>query len=481
MKLYIGIDLGTTGVKCVLYGGDLAEHRQLYREYPLITLSPSEIEQDAALWWRLTADMLHELCAGVDTAAIGAVGISSQGISVVPVDSSFRPQRNAISWLDRREGTDGGALFRDLPPERYRAITGRPSPQLYAAPKIAWLMGGGCKPYKYLMPLEFLTARLCGVAVTDHSMAAGSGAYDMLGRCWSPEILSALGIDPGLLPAIQNSGTVAGTVTAECARETGLREGTLVAVGAQDQKCGALAAGLSPGVATLSMGTAFALTIKADEPAAPRRGFIPVFSDLFGDGYQLECCINTGGAALKWWRDTLGSGMDYPALNESVERYRPVEGSPFCFPHFSGCGHPRQFENALACFWGISLDTPQEAMLYALMEGLAFSLRENIEAAGQPVSAIRAFGGGSRSPVWLGIIADVCGMPVYPLATAETACMGAAILAMIAAGQDRGACLAAAARSCPAGAAVQPDEDRAGLLRSRYAAFTALEAKLFGG
>lgn len=484
MKYVVGIDLGTTGIKCVLYDEGLRTRKELHTEYGLITLSPTEIEQDADTWWDSICVMLREICEEYGSEDITAVGVSSQGISELPVDGDFNPLCNAISWLDRRAGTEGAEVFNQITPERFRQITARMTPAFYGAAKIAWIGNNrpdiAAKAAYYLMPLDYITTRLCGKAVTDHSMAAGSCAYDLAGRCWSEEILDAYAIDRAKLPEIRDSGTVAGCVTREAAASTGLREGTVVAVGAQDQKCGALGAGLGSGVATLSMGTAFALTIKSDCITEAADGFIPPFNDILGSGFLLESCIITGGAALKWWRDGFVPEKDYRDLDENVSGYEPQLSSPFCFPHFSGCGHPHSYPDSSACFHGVTLDSTKDSMLYALMEGLAFAVRQNLDATGQQANCLRAFGGGAKSDVWLQLISDVCGVPVQALANSETACLGAAMLAMIAAGSGtREQCAALAEEVCPVRKTFTPRRQRKELYDRRYDFFQRMERRIY--
>lgn len=479
MSNVIGIDIGTTAIKCVLFDEGLNPLEERYSEYPLITLSASEIEQDAEQWWAIICGMLRQLCAA-GAGPVAAVSISSQGITTVPVDEDLRPLHNAICWLDHRPGTGGEALVAALGPQRYFDITARPSPAQYSVPRIAWLARAtGGRAAAYLMPLDFITARLCGRRATDHSMAAGTGAYDIRKRTYSEEVLAAAGIDQSLLPEICESGSLAGRVTAVAAAETGLPEGAAVAIGAQDQKCGALGARLAPGCATLSMGTAFALTVKTDGLSLSREGFIPVFSDIFGDGYQMEACINTGGAAMKWWKDSFCAEGGYKGMDAAVAAYVPGADTPFCLPHFSGHGHPCPAPGARAGFVGLSLSTTPAAMAYALMEGLAFELRRNLEAIGGGTARVRAFGGGANADVLLQLMADACGIPFEAAAIGEAGCLGAAMLAQLAAGlADRPAL---AARGCPVRRSFTPDPAKKALLDGRYAAYLKADGALMGG
>ena len=497
MKYCAAIDLGTTNIKCAVFelavgpdneprldsdrftpdsGAELRLIDLSEAECGLIYPSAEETEQDAAAWWDIICSMLSRAAASYD---IGSVCVSSQGISVVPVDREFMPLGNAISWLDRRDAAESGGIFGVISPERYLEITARVSPAMYAASKISWIIRNNkeiaAKTHKYLMPLDYITARLCGSAVTDHSMAAGTAAYDMRGRKWSPEILGYYNIDVSMLPVIQNSGTVAGYATGEAAAQTGLKPGTIIAVGAQDQKCGALGAGLRFGAATLSMGTAFALTVKLDKLRRAENGFIPVFADISGDGYAWESCINTGGAALQWCAGLFGDG--YGAVNSLAAGYKPYANSPLFIPHLSGCGHPRMYADASGGFYGLKLGDDKAAMYYSVMEGVAFTLRQNINEvinAGLNPDLIYAFGGGARSDAWLQIIADITGVEISAMDIRDAPCAGAAILAARAYG------VPAAGYRNEARRAFKPRAEKQPLLKLRYEKYNGLEKKFFG-
>ena len=244
MALLAGLDLGTTGSRCILFDEQLNVIGDAYYEYPLINLPPDFVEQDAELWWVLLCRAIKEAAVngGADLHDVVAVSISSQGITMVPVDSSLHPLCNAINWLDRRKGTEGSEIIDAIGSREYTTITARLSPLAYGLSKILWFKKNRPDIYnrtsRFLMPMDFIIGKLCGNIVTDHSMAAGMGCYDMAGRCWSDKILEAVGVSKSLLAEIKQSGHIAGYVTNKAAAECGLAEGTIVAIGAQDQKCG---------------------------------------------------------------------------------------------------------------------------------------------------------------------------------------------------------------------------------------------------
>lgn len=444
MQILAGFDLGTTGCRCVLFNDTLDILGESYHEYPLITGENGIVEQDAEHWWTLLIRALKDAAAlaGHATDEICALSLSSQGITVVPVDRDFAPLTNAINWLDHRPDTGIEEVLEHLGDERYQQITARLSPVLYGLSKLTWFMRHRpeicSRTYKFLMPMDFIIARLCDNPVTDHTMAAGMGCYDMANRCWSKEILSAANIDIGKLPKIIDSGNIVGYVTTTASKTSGLRVGTPVVIGAQDQKCGAIGAGYNSEYITVSMGTCIAAIFKCNQPVCDVENYLPCFSDPFLNDYLLEACINVGAGCLKWVRDLWYPDRDYSVLIDMAGSYIPSIETPMFFPHLAGMSTPRRWENCSASFYGLTLNTSSNSIIYSVLESIGFSLRQNIEAArkttGINPNCLRIFGGGAKSEFWLQIISNICGLPVERLFTHEMCCVGAAILAGIGSG-----------------------------------------------
>jgi len=479
MKYYAAIDIGTTNIKCAIFkeeNGELSLCDKLEHECGLIHPSALEVEQDALLWWDTICKMLKTFSAHYE---ITAVGISSQGITIVPVDKNNEPLHNAISWLDKRHSNGRLAAINRISKRRFRGITARQSHDDYGIAKISWLLYN--KPeiventHMYLMPMDFIIAKLCGNWVTDHSMAAGTAAYSIKNKRWSKTILNTFRVPTNKLPTIQISGTEAGHITTSASKQTGLKEGTIVAIGAQDQKCGALGVGFKKGVAALSMGTAFALSIKLDEFVQTQSGFIPIFAGILGEGYQWEACIATGGEALQW----IGRLFDMSSetMSDLVADYTADEHSPYFFPHLLGCYHPRMYPNACGGFYNLFLATDKVSMIYAVMEGVAFSLNQNIvlaKAAGEQIDDIYAYGGGSRSDSWLQLLADVSGIRIHALVVDDASCIGAAMLAAMACGVSN------VYHENKFRRVFEPDFSKHAILQQRFKAFNKIEELTFG-
>ncbi len=443
MSIYLAIDLGTTGCRSILFNEALQELGSSYEEYGLITPKVGWVEQSAEKWWEMTLRTAKEAiaCSFIDSTQICGISISSQGISIVPVDKSLKPLCNAMSWLDVR-AQEQTMLLKNQWEQDLFVLTGKPAEACYTLPKLMWLKEN--KPdiweeaWKFLMPMDYLLGRFTGNPVTDHSMASGTLMYDIKNCCWSKEILNQYGIDENRLPQIQWSGECAGTVLPEVAKELGLRCDCVVAVGAQDQKCAALGAGLADGTVTISLGTAGAIT-KCWKEAKTKE-----ISNVGWCGYTqpgtwvTEGVINTAGTCMRWVRDLLFANESYDIINEEAEKALKRDSTLMFYPFLNGSSSPNYYQDAEGNFYGVNLSTQRGDFAAAVMEGVAFQIRILLEAmdAYGNVDKLVLFGGGAKSPLWCQIIANATGMKILVPPTAEAAGAGAAILAARACGKD---------------------------------------------
>lgn len=421
--MFIGIDIGTTGCKGILTDADFNILGEEYFEVPLIKLSPCEIEQSAEDWWRLTQQVIRNLVKGC-VRPVRAISVSSQGISFVPVDKDNNPLYNSLNWLDTR-ATDQVASIKNIISEAdlYR-ITGKTLSASYTLPKLLWFREHKRELYdkteKFLMPLDYITAKLCGRCITDKTMASGTMLFDNDKGEWSQTLMDLFAIDKNKLPEVGLSGQPAGVILKSVAAELGLNEDVVIAVGAQDQKCAALAAGIGKGIATVSIGTATAVEVLSDkipsfESALPRFCFVNEHE------FVLENAINTTGAALKWFKDNFYPELDY----ESIDRILSIkesDGHVFFYPFLCESG----------CFYGLNLSSDRDSLLAGVLEGVCFQVRgliEKIEAESGPITTLHLYGGGAKSRVWMQMMADITGKAVCIPHTEEMANVGAAMLA----------------------------------------------------
>lgn len=443
MSFYLAIDLGTTGCRSILFDENLCQIGRSYEEYGLITPREGWTEQDANLWWQMTLHTAKEVITqtGIDSKAIRAISISSQGITVVPVDADLRPLCNALSWLDVRAHKQAAKLEEDMGRTWMFTHTGKPIDPCYTLPKLLWFKEHQPQIYaqawKFLMPMDFLIAKFTGNCVTDHSMASGTLMYDIKNCRWSSEVLGACDIDPEKLPAIRWSGEIAGTVLPEVAARLDLCPDCVVAVGAQDQKCAALGAGLRPGTMTVSLGTAAAVTKLWHTPETETYTKTPWCGNTKEGTWVTEGVINTAGTCLRWIRDLMFRGESYDTINEEARIALEQNGRMLFYPYLNGPSSPDYYPDAQGCFYGMDLSAARGHFALAVMEGVAFQLRIMLEAMGAYgcVDQLVFFGGGANSPLWCQLIADITGLDIWVTDNPEAAGAGAAMLAAQAQGE----------------------------------------------
>lgn len=442
--LFIGIDLGTTGIKASIFDAQGTCFGEAYNEYGLITLSPVMIEQDPQTWWELTCQAIRQVLqsSGVDRKTVRAMAVSSQGISFVLIDRDGNPLENAISWLDGRPVDETKQILERYSAERLFSNTGKRSAPYYVLPKLLWLKKN--KPeiwrqtQRVLMGHDYLVFRLCGGCITDRSMAGGTLVYNLHTLDWWDEILEEFNLSRHLLPELRWAGETAGKLRPEVAESLGLSLDTVVVVGGQDQKCAALGAGISDGTATVSLGTATAITQVMDRPLTDPGMRVPTFSFVQEGRWALEGVVGTGAGSLRWYRNTIAPGMSYDDVVAEAEGIAPGAEGVMFFPHLSGATSPHWDNDTYGLFSGLSLATTRGHLTRAVLEGIAFQVRENLDVMGQVMGSIDRlilFGGGAKSVLWRAIIGDVVGCPVCWTPSSETASLGAAMLAAAGCGE----------------------------------------------
>ncbi len=482
LAVYLAIDLGTTGCRSILFDSKLTQISDCYQEYGLITPRDRWVEQDAEQWWTLTLKTAKEAIkkAGLPAGEIKGISVSSQGITLVPVDSGLNPLYHAISWLDTRAERQTRQIERDFGLRRIFTLTGKPVNAAYFLPKVLWLKEEMPKIYektwKFLMPMDFLIAKLAGSCVTDHTMASGTLLYDIKNKVWSREILERYGLDEERLPKLRWSGEAAGVLLPEVAEELGLSKDCVVAVGAQDQRCASLGAGLKKGVMTISLGTSGAVCKYWNEARTEGDTRIGWSAYVEEGAWVTEGVVDTAAACLRWVRDTMFPGCGYDLINREAEEAQKRGGRVFFYPYLSGGCSPDYYTDAQGSFYGLNLACRRGDFALAVMEGVAFQVRIILEAmeAYEDVHRMVLFGGGSRSSLWCRIFSNITGMEILIPATAEAAGAGAAVLAGVAAGEFSREQLP----SLGCGEIYRPDE-RQERYEEMYKQYRSLEYKLW--
>jgi xylulokinase len=489
MALLIGIDLGTTGCKAGVYdeGGRL--RGESYLEYGLITRSAVMIEQDPHAWWRLTREVIGLAldAAGGERGEVRGLAVSSQGISFVLIDEQGRPLGNAINWLDSRATDESAQILQAYPAEVLFAVTGKRASPVYVLPKLLWLRRHEPETWRQarglLMGQDYLVHQLCGARVTDHSLAGGTLLYDLAKLDWSDELLAAFDIPRSLLPELCWAGQPVGKLLPAVAEELGLRPDVVVSVGGQDQKCAALGAGIEDRCATISLGTASAIEQLMDRPRTDPGMRIPSFTFVVPSRWVLEGVVGTAAGSFRWYRDVMAGGVSYATLDQEAAAIPAGAEGVIFYPHLGGAGSPYWINEARGTFHGLSLATTRAHLTRAVLEGVAYQIRANLavtEEVGGQVERVVLFGGGARSRLWREIIGDVLGRPVAWTRSAETAGLGAAMLA--AAGSGVFASLTEARQAMPGSSALrEPDAGRVAAYAAAYEEYLRVQQALLQG
>lgn len=472
---YLGLDIGTTGCKSMLFDEKLNIISRDYIEYDLIYSDNGIVEQSPAQLWEMTKRTIRTILSDskVPPDEIKAMGISAQGISFVPIDKDGKELCNIISWLDTRAQAQTDEIKKLLGEDYIFQTTGKRINASYTLPKIIWLKENDPdiyqNTYKFLMVLDYITYKLTGEIRTDYSMASGAMMFDISNHKWDEKILNTCGIDRNKLPEVAKMGITIGRTQGNVASELGLTDTTIV-LGAQDQKCAALGAGIEEGVATVSLGTSTAISILCEEPVLDGLQRIPCFA-LDKKSFVLEAVISTSGAAFKWLRNLFETGYD--DMCELAEQSPAGSKGVFFYPHFTGAASPYWKGEAKGSFYGITLNTDKSDIIRSLLEGIAFQIKINIDAAkeitGTKIEEIRLFGGGAKQALWAQMIADVTGKRVRVPFTSETASLGAALLAC-------GKTFTSHRR--PPRDEYEPDEELSGRYEEIYDDYLAMQAKM---
>lgn len=448
----LGLDAGTTSLKAALFTGDGRLAAADGEDYVLQTPRTDWVEYPAERYWEhlcaLTGRLLSQ--SGIQGEQILSLAISSQGETLICLDEKGEPLMPAIVWLDNRSQEEAGEIEKHFGRQAVYEHTGQPEcVATWPATKIAWLKRHRPEIYrktgKFLLLEDYLLYRLTGRTVCEENLLASSLLYDINRRCWWKEMLDYLGLDPSRLPEVLPCASPVGRVTAEAAAQTGLSPSILVGTGALDQTCGIIGAGrIRPGEVTETTGSCLAVSANVSHFLPYREGQrITCQNHAVPGRYVVLLWSQTAGMVLKWFTNTFyarekEAGADVFALaDEEASRVPPGSGGLVMLPHLSGASNPEYNASARGVFYGITLQHGRGHFARAILEAVAYMLRRNlaqVEEMGQQVERVYSMGGGSKSPVWNAIKADVTGKRLETLKSQEGACLGAAMLGAVSAG-----------------------------------------------
>jgi xylulokinase len=491
--LLLGVDVGTTGAKTLLLderGGVLAAATV---DYPLSTPRPLWAEQNPEDWWDATAAGVRRVCeiAGVGGAAIGAVGLTGQMHGLTLLDDASRVLRPAILWNDQRSAPQCRRITEQIGFARLLELTGNPVLPGFTAPKIVWVRENEPDVYRqarhFLLPKDYVRFRLTGEFATEVSDASGTSLFDVAGRRWSAEMFAALDIPEAWAPRCAESPEISGRVSPKAAASTGLAAGTPVVGGGGDQAAQAIGAGLAcEGLASATLGTSGVVFAPTAQPAIDPQGRLHAFCHAVPGLWHVMGVMLAAGGSLRWLRDCLGDAEKAEAARRGVDPYevlteQAATAPPGCegllfLPYLSGERTPHPDPHARGAFIGLTLRHGKPHLVRAVLEGVAFGLRDGLElirAQGIAPREIRASGGGARSPLWRSILADVFLAPIVTLNVAEGAAYGAALLAGVGAGVFPSVA-AACEQTVRAVAVAAPDPSRAASYDRLWRVYRAL-------
>ena len=445
MAFVIGIDASTTATKAVLVDEAGRVAGIAAADYGFEQPRPLWSEQDPRLWSDGATTAIRRVLVdnGTDPAEVIAIGLTGQMHGLVLLDAAGDVLRRAILWNDQRTEAECDAIRAAVGKARLVAITGNDALTGFTAPKLAWVRAHEpeiwARVAHVLLPKDYVRLFLTGEYAMDKADGAGTQLFDLAARDWSPVMLEALGLDPAWMPPTFEGPEVTGVVSGAAAAATGLRAGTPVVAGGGDQAANAVGTGVVvPGRMALSLGTSGVVFAATDAPLYEPEGRVHAFCHAVPGRWHLMSVMLSAAGSMRWFRDAIAPGIAFGDLAAAAGEVPAGSEGVIFLPYLSGERSPYPDPHARGAFTGLTLSHDRRHLTRAVMEGVAFGLRDGLDLmleAGTPAPAqIRASGGGTASPVWVQILADVLGAEIATVDTTEGAAYGAALLAAVGAG-----------------------------------------------
>jgi xylulokinase len=448
MSYLLGIDIGTSSAKAILFDPETAETAAVAgHEYPIQKPAPDRAEQNPNDWCNATVEVVHRVLSQVENPEVTAISFSGQMHGGVFLDKNDQPLCPAIIWADQRSIESSALLIESLGQERYTAIAGTLPAVGFMGPTLLWVKQHDPalleRIHQFVLPKDYVRLRLTDEIATDVSDAAGTALFDINKRDWSSEIFNAAGLPQSICPPLRASSSIAGFLTRQAADALGLRPGLPIAAGCSDQPAQAIGNGLiAPGKASVTTGSGGQVftpiqIVHGQVKGDPR---LHVFNHAVPDTWYILGAILAAGLSLRWLRNLTGlEGQTdaYNILSVEASAVPPGSNGLIFLPYLSGERTPHMDGLARGSFIGLSYHHGRGHLARAVMEGVAFALRQTLEISlslGGSVEGIVAAGGGAESDVWRQIQADVFGFPLQRTLLKEQASIGAALLAGVGAG-----------------------------------------------
>ena len=475
---YIGVDLGTSAVKLLLMEGDGGIKNIVSKEYPLYFLHPGWSEQKPEDWWAAVLEGLKELTADVDKTQSGGISFGGQMHGLVTLDANDNVIRPAILWNDGRTQKQTDYLNDVIGKKKLSEYTANIAFAGFTAPKILWMEEeepeNFAKIVKIMLPKDYLAYKLSGVHCTDYSDASGMLLLDVQHKCWSREMIEICHIKEEMLPKLYESYACVGTIKPDVAAELGFPETVKIVAGAGDNAAAAVGTGtVGDGKCNISLGTSGTIFISSKKFGVDE--FNGLHSFDHADGYyHLMGCMLSAASCNKWWMDEIIGTREY--AQEQAKIGKLGENHVFFLPYLMGERSPHNNPNARGTFIGMTMDTTRADMTQAVLEGVAFAIRDSFEIAkslGIKIERTKICGGGAKSPLWKKIIANVLGIKVDVIESEEGPGYGGAMLAAVACG-EYSSVESAAEKLVKVVDTIEPDEELVARYNDRYAQFAKI-------
>ncbi len=438
--LYIGVDLGTSAVKLLLMNEDGKIENIVSKEYPLEFPHPGWSQQNPSDWWEKTVEGLKELTANADKSKIDGISFGGQMHGLVVLDKDDNVIRPAILWNDGRTAKETDYLNNVIGKDKLSEYTANIAFAGFTAPKILWMKENEpelfAKIAKIMLPKDYIAYKLSGVHCTDVSDASGMLLFDVKNKCWSKEMMEICSVRQDQLAKIFESYEVVGNIKGDVADELGFPKSVKIIAGAGDNAAAAIGTGtVGDGRCNISLGTSGTIFISSKDFCVDDNNALHAFAHSDGH-YHLMGCMLSAASCNKWWMEDIIGTTDF--ANEQKDITKLGENNVFFLPYLMGERSPHNNPDARAMFIGMSMDTTRADMTQAVLEGVAFGIRDSFEVArslGIKITKTKICGGGAKSPLWKKIMANVLGITVEVIESEEGPGYGGAILAAVGCGK----------------------------------------------
>ena len=484
--LFIGIDLGTSSTKLLLADEKGNILNTVSRDYPLVFPHPGWSEQDPALWWKACVEGIPELLKGFDASDVAGIGSGGQMHGLVALDADDNIIRPAILWNDGRTAEEVLYLNNIIGRQKLSELTANIAFAGFTAPKILWMKKNEPENFrriaKIMLPKDYINYMLTGVHCCDYSDASGMLLLDVKNKCWSKEMLDICSVREDQMPSLHESYEVVGPLTEKTAKLLGLPKTVKVVAGAGDNAAAAVGTGtVGEDRCNISVGTSGTVFISSDRFGVDPNNALHAFAHADG-GYHLMGCMLSAASCNKWFSEEILKTDDFAGLQKEIKAENLGRNHVYFLPYLMGERSPINDTDARGTFTGMTMDTTRADMVQAVLEGVAFAIRDSVEVArslGIDIKRSMICGGGAKSPLWKTIFANVLGIPLDMVRTEQGPGYGAVMLAMVGCGLYPDVRSAAAALVETA-STVMPDPELTELYEKRYSAFRRIYPAMKG-